>query len=504
LVDDLPDNLIALEALLERPDLVLLKARSGREALELLLDHDVALALIDVQMPEIDGFEVAELMRGSERTRHVPIILVTAGLRDQHRVFKGYDAGAVDFLYKPLDPRILKHKAETFFQLYRQRQELSRRFELLRESEEFQNRMIEASQDFIGVLEKEGRIVAALGGFRKLFGEHERPDAIGGDWAEIWREADRGSARAAIESAQHGELGRFVAESALAASAGTHWDVAITPVRDAKGQIDRLLAVARDVTTQRKTQEDRDRLTRELEETLRFNETFVAIVGHDLRNPLNVMVMAGEILSRRLTDPSLKRTAEQVRASGKRMMSMLDDLADLARARLSGGIVVQREPGDFLARARKVVAEHRAANPERTLELRAEGNFEGAWDGPRIEQLLSNLIANALRHGARDCCVTVELDGRAEDVVLASVHNAGHIPPELLPHVFHPFRSGNARRDRGDGLGLGLFIVSQLVAAHAGEITVHSTAETGTTFRLEFPRGLDRERPPLAAGNATH
>src|ERR1700743_3026277 len=107
-VDDTEENLIALDALLARDGLELLKARSGSEALELLLAHDVALALLDVQMPDMDGFELAELMRGSERTRHVPLIFVTAGARDQHRIFKGYETGAVDFLYKPIDAHILR------------------------------------------------------------------------------------------------------------------------------------------------------------------------------------------------------------------------------------------------------------------------------------------------------------------------------------------------------------------------------------------------------------
>jgi two-component system sensor histidine kinase/response regulator len=121
--------------------LELLLARSGAEALDLLLAHDVALALIDVQMPEMDGFELAELMRGSERTRHVPIIFVTAGGRDYQRLFRGYDSGAVDFLYKPIEPWVLQSKADVFFQLYRQReqlvQELHERTETLRLHEMF-------------------------------------------------------------------------------------------------------------------------------------------------------------------------------------------------------------------------------------------------------------------------------------------------------------------------------------------------------------------------------
>ncbi len=116
-------------------------AQSGPEALELLLVHDFALAFLDVQMPDMDGFQLAELMRGSERTRHVPIIFVTAGAREAQRVFKGYESGAVDFIYKPIEPHILKNKADVFFQLYRQRQqlaqELKERTETLRLNEMF-------------------------------------------------------------------------------------------------------------------------------------------------------------------------------------------------------------------------------------------------------------------------------------------------------------------------------------------------------------------------------
>src|SRR5665213_922504 len=126
LVDDLGENLLALSKLVERDDVEVLSAHSGVEALEILLAHEVALALIDVQMPGMDGFELAELMRGSERTRAIPIIFVTAGIGDQSRVFKGYEAGAVDFLYKPVEPRVLRNKVDVFFELNRQRQQLSR------------------------------------------------------------------------------------------------------------------------------------------------------------------------------------------------------------------------------------------------------------------------------------------------------------------------------------------------------------------------------------------
>lgn len=126
LVDDLDENLLSLEGLLRRDGLVLLKARSGAEALELLLRHEVALALVDVRMPGMDGFELAELMRGTERTRRVPIIFLTAALPDQSRRFRGYEAGAVDFLTKPIEPHVLRSKAGVFFELWRERQEVAR------------------------------------------------------------------------------------------------------------------------------------------------------------------------------------------------------------------------------------------------------------------------------------------------------------------------------------------------------------------------------------------
>jgi two-component system, sensor histidine kinase and response regulator len=124
-VDDREENLEVLSALIASPGITLLKATSGVAALELLLQHDVALALIDVRMPEMDGFQLAELMRGSERTRRVPIIFVTAGTPESGRIFKGYEAGAVDFLFKPLDPQLLQSKVAVFIELFRQRQQLA-------------------------------------------------------------------------------------------------------------------------------------------------------------------------------------------------------------------------------------------------------------------------------------------------------------------------------------------------------------------------------------------
>jgi two-component system, sensor histidine kinase and response regulator len=144
-VDDIEENLVALAALLNRPALELIRARSGTEALEALLANDIALALLDVQMPGMDGFELAELMRGSERTKHVPIIFLTAGAPDRTRVFQGYDAGAVDFLFKPIDPQLLAAKVDVFVELHRQKRQLASQLEQIQQAQRM-------SDLFIGVL----------------------------------------------------------------------------------------------------------------------------------------------------------------------------------------------------------------------------------------------------------------------------------------------------------------------------------------------------------------
>jgi two-component system, sensor histidine kinase and response regulator len=360
LVDDLDENLLALAALLQRSDVEILKARSGSEALELLLVHDVALAFLDVQMPEMDGFELAELMRGSERTRDVPIIFVTAGARDQHRLFKGYDTGAVDFLYKPIEPHILRSKADVFFQLYRQKQQLAQ------------------------------------------------------------------------------EL-------------------------------------------------------RERTETLRLNEMFTAVLGHDLRTPLSVIVTSAELLQRRSDDEAVQKTAARMLSSGRRMSRMIDAVLDLARARLGGGIPLHRKSMDLGAVVQRAVQEHAAAYAERRIEVVLEGDLLGEWDEDRLFQVVSNLLGNAVQHSESSEPVDVRASGTAHAVVL-TVTNAGHIAPDLLARIFDPFRGGERLPGRHDGLGLGLYIVQQIMHAHHGTIAARCEEGRRIVFRVELPRGPRGDR----------
>jgi signal transduction histidine kinase len=176
LVDDRQENLDVLEALLAQPQLHLIKAASGEAALEALLERDVALALIDVRMPGMDGFELAELMRGSERTRHVPIIFVTASAPETGRIFRGYEAGAVDFLFKPIDPQLLQSKVGVFIELFRQRQQLARQVE------EHQ-KLVQTAELLIGVLSHDLRgplsVIVTAGEFLdKAYADDEQIERI--------------------------------------------------------------------------------------------------------------------------------------------------------------------------------------------------------------------------------------------------------------------------------------------------------------------------------------
>ena len=354
-VDDLEENLLAMSALLRRDGVEVLTARSGAQALELLLVHEVALALLDVQMPGMDGFELAELIRGTERTRHIPLIFITAGGRDQQRVFRGYEAGAVDFLFKPIEPHVLLSKADVFFQLHRQKQLLAREL-------------------------------------------HERSEA------------------------------------------------------------------------------------------LRMNEMFTAVLGHDLRTPLSVITTSAWVVNARSDDPAVRAATHRMVQSSRAMGRMIGDLLDLTRARLGGGIPVSRQACDLATIARHALDECVSTNPAQPVRFEAEGDTTGHWDPDRLAQVASNLIGNAFRHGEAGGAVEVEVDGRDAREVVLVVRNVGTIPPELLPHIFDPFRRRTESPRSPDGLGLGLYIVREILVAHGGRVVVRSGEGGSTTFRVCMPR----------------
>jgi signal transduction histidine kinase len=373
LVDDRVENLIALAGLLSGHEAELLRARSGEEALNFLLVHEVALALVDVQMPGMDGFELAELMRGTERTREVPIIFVTAGLHDQTRVFRGYESGAVDFLFKPLDPHILSSKVAVFMQLYRQKQELAER---VRELE-------------IALAERK-RIENAL------------------------KAADR-----------------------------------------------------------------------------RKNE-FLAMLGHELRNPLAPIKNAAQIMKRvNVSDPKLQMVQQVIDRQTGHLARLVDDLLDISRIE-QGKITVRKELIDLAAVVDQALESCQPLIQSRQHELIVsvpDAPISLMGDSERLAQLISNLLTNAAKYtpaGGTIWLTVTREDGEA----LIRVKDTGEgMAESLLSRVFDVFTQSERTLDRAQGgLGLGLAIVKNLVELHQGRIEAHSEGlGKGSEFSVWLP-----------------
>ncbi|PCC73646.1 Signal transduction histidine kinase [Nannocystis exedens] len=241
------------------------------------------------------------------------------------------------------------------------------------------------------------------------------------------------------------------------------------------------------------------------QEMLRFTDLFIGILGHDLRTPLSAIVLCAELLRRADGQTDTTEAFERLRASARRMSRMIDQLLDLTRVRLGGGIAVLARPVALDAVVRDVVDELVRAGPDARIEVATTGDLGGRWDPDRLAQVFSNLLGNAVRH-REGAPVRVRLDGSARDRVVASVHNAGVIAPALRPVVFEPFRGAQARPAGGaSGLGLGLYITRAIVEAHGGSVTVAAAEGAGTTFTVILPRTARVARAKVAAapGRAT-
>jgi signal transduction histidine kinase len=219
---------------------------------------------------------------------------------------------------------------------------------------------------------------------------------------------------------------------------------------------------------------------------------FLGILGHDLRNPIGAMTMSAELIGRIGSLSERQRMLVlQISLSAGRAVEILDQLVDLTRARLGSGLRVIKAPMDMAFIARQLIDEMRARHPEHTFTIEVSGNTEGEWDRPRIGQVFSNLLGNAVQYGFRDLPIHVVMLGEPQEVVV-SVHNDGApIPSGAVQGIFDALvRSGGGETGHleSNNLGLGLYITKEIVAAHGGTIKVSSTEKDGTTFTARFPR----------------
>ncbi|MET0609635.1 hybrid sensor histidine kinase/response regulator [Pseudomonas caspiana] len=382
IVDDLPENLLALEALIKREDREVYKALSADEALSLLLEHEFAMAILDVQMPGMNGFELAEMMRGTDRTKSIPIVFVSAAGRELNYAFKGYESGAVDFLHKPLDIHAVKSKVNVFVDLYRQRKAMKLQVEALEQSRREQEQLL------------------------------------------------------------------------------------------AKLQV---------------TQN-------ELEHAVRMRDDFMSIVSHEVRTPLNGLILETQLRKLHLAkDNASAFTMDKLRSMVDRderqiqsLIRLIEDMLDVSRIR-TGKLSIRTSAFDLAELVSNLLESFSAqiAAAESSVTFTAEEPVIGVWDEFRIEQVIANLLTNALRYGARkpiEVRVYVT-EGQAR----VEVRDQGiGISKENQRRIFQQFERVAANH-AVHGLGLGLFISDQIVSAHGGEIVVESEEGEGSMFRVCLP-----------------
>lgn len=235
-------------------------------------------------------------------------------------------------------------------------------------------------------------------------------------------------------------------------------------------------------------------ISRYTEDLDHSKEMFLAILGHDLRTPLGAVITSAKFMleTQDLQEPSLTLTA-RIAASSTRMVHMVGDLLDFTRSRLGGGIPIVRADMSMARVVHDVADEVAAAHPDRTVQVDTRGAQRGEWDCPRITQALTNLVANALEHGAPGTVVRIDVQGDDDETTIA-VHNRGRaIPADQLNGIFNPMKPRGAAENAAAGgaagnLGLGLYIAERIVNAHQGRIEVESSEERGTTFTVHLPR----------------
>jgi signal transduction histidine kinase len=286
--------------------------------------------------------------------------------------------------------------------------------------------------------------------------------------------------------------------------AGFRLDQLVSEYRALRATVVRLwdeaLADTSDATTRRDLTRFNEAIDEALTESItcftekldEYRDQFLAVLGHDLRNPLGAIKMSATLLTRsEALDAKHLKAASRIVRTSERMARMVGDLLDLMRTRLGQGISITRVPGNLENVCRQVIDEFSALHPDRQLVLTCEGDLLGEWDQDRLAQIISNLVGNALQHGAGDRPVTIRAFSEGDTVILA-VHNDGPaIPQASLKKIFDPLvRSAATTESPGEpnSMGLGLFIVRELANVHGGTVEVASTDEGGTTFTVRLPR----------------
>lgn len=488
-VDDQPEDLAAMLAVLSAPDINVVTAASGAEALKHLLRQDFAVIVLDVLMPEMDGFELATLIKSRERSQHTPMVFLTADATDVKRLYRAYSVGAIDYLQKPVDPEIIRAKVAVFVELFRKDRRILDQAKTLRESERRERDLqiaelkLAAERRYHNLAEAVPQIVwtstpaGTIDYSNRHFIEYSGltpARAKNHGFLDLAHPDDAAKSRAAFEAAlARGE--EFTFHCRLRRYDGVfRWHSCRgVPERERDGKIVAWLGVCTDFE--------------ELHQAIHARDEFLSIASHELRTPLTALKLRVQGLQRNATlEGHVRERLDTIGRQTLRLERLIADLLDVSRI-ATGHLTLDTESFDLLDAAREVIDRMSERAAAQNCEVRLEGGGEvlGLWDRVRIEQVITNLLDNALRHGAGQP-VAVQIEQREDSVALAVLDRGHGIAEPDLARIFERFERAEGQRGR-DGLDMGLYIARQIVEAHGGTIFAQSTLGRGAAFHVILP-----------------
>ena len=534
LVDDRPENLLALEAILEPLGERLVRAHSGDEALKCLLTEEFAVILLDVQMPGLNGFETAELIKSRERTRYVPIIFLTAISKDEAYVFRGYSVGAVDYMSKPFQPDVLRSKVAVFVDLYRKQRQLKRQERMLHEAAirevELEHRtqllaqeartaqIVGTAMDAIIVLDEDRRITVFNNAAERVFkrGASEVLNRSitglipGGELHDILTALETSSGSNGTRPQLHSVHGarangeQFPLEasvSCLEVAGKRSFTIIARDVTDRLRSQEALRVQAESLETNaaelRALNDALQTRQEELEHAMTARNRFYASMSHELRTPINAIIGYNTLLLDHIYGPLNEKQTHGLQRTHKaanHLLELVNDVLDLSKIE-AGKIELTLQPvpfpgiiEDLFVTVRPLADEH-----ETSLELRVHGSPKAIISDPRrVRQILLNLLSNAIKFG-RGKPILVEASlGASDHIEIAVTDQGAGIDPDDLPRIFDEFVQLSNSQQLG-GTGLGLPISKRLATLLGGELRVSSEKGKGSTFRLTLPEriGMD-------------
>lgn len=527
LVDDREDNLIALEALLgEYKQYRLVKAASGHEAIGLLDDYDFAVILLDVQMPELDGFETAAIIRRRPRHRSIPIIFVTAINKDDRYIYRGYEAGAVDYMFKPFDPMILKSKVCVFADLHlknrllREQSRLLSDRELLKERAALQMRELESLRRYRNLAESIPHIVfrsSPLGELEfhnELWTEYTGLSisvSAGLGWNAAILQADLQKTKDAWRAAVDSD-GRFEAECRIRRHDGAyrwHW-LKAEPERCESGKVIAWLGTCTDIED-RKSFETKMREAQTVAESANDAKThFLANMSHEIRTPLNAIMGFTELLM----DPNISpeeqfKSVSIVRRNCHQLMKIVDEILDISKVE-AGELVTEKietSVVDLLNEVRMLLmVQARKKGVELDFETTTAIPLKVLTDSTRLRQVILNIVGNALKFtqdGSIGVRASFESIAGGRSFLNITVADTGlGIDERHAEKIFQPFSQADSSTTRiFGGTGLGLALSRRLARAMGGDLTLtKSEPGQGSTFLIAIEVELPKEVDWVARG----